>query len=80
VNPASACAIANLAVGFGCASFASSLHVRGVWQLVELLPRQLEHVLDLAEDAQRPRREIRIVLDRAGVQHRPLLGQVLARR
>ena len=101
VNPASACAIAKRAVGFGRTSFASSRQwtpsncvsnfdqrvtqwmsctFDGARQLVELLPRELELVLDLAEDAERPGREVVVARDRAGVQHGPLLGQVLPRR
>src|SRR4029079_15487726 len=48
-------------------------------QCWELLPREPDRLLDLAEDAQIPRREV----DRgnaARVEDGPLLGQVLARR
>src|SRR5581483_10410466 len=56
------------------------LHVRAARQLVELLPRELELLLHLAEDAERPSREVGVLGDRAGVQHRPLLRQVLPGR
>ena len=55
------------------------LHVLRLRQRGELVPAQRDRVLDLAEDAEVPRREIR-VRHRAGVQHRPLLREVLARR
>src|SRR4029077_20491403 len=48
-------------------------------QLLQLLPRQRQRLLDLAEDAEVPGRKIR-ARNRAGMQHRPLLRQVLARR
>ncbi len=48
-------------------------------QLVELLPAELELLLDLAADAQPPAREIDLG-DASGVQHRPFLGHVLAGR
>ena len=49
-------------------------------QLVELLPRERRaRLLDLAPDAEVPGREVG-VRDRAGVEHRPLVGEVLAGR
>ena len=48
-------------------------------QRVELLPVELDLLLDLAEDAERPGREVD-VRDAARVQHGPFLGHVLAGR
>src|SRR5439155_26000173 len=48
-------------------------------QLEKLLPRQTQRLLDLAEDTEVPRGEIR-VRNAARVQDRPLVGQVLPRR
>ena len=47
-------------------------------ELLELLPRERQGRLDLTEDAEVPRREIR-ARHRAGMKHGPLLRQVLAR-
>ena len=50
-------------------------------QLAQLLPGQRQRRVDLAGDREVPAREVgRVLGDRAGVKHRPLLGQVLARR
>src|SRR2546430_2547329 len=48
-------------------------------QLLQLLPAQRDRILDLAEDLEVPARELGLG-HAARVQHRPLLGQVLARR
>src|SRR6185369_11363643 len=44
-----------------------------------VVPRESDGVLDLAFDEEVPRREVR-GRDRARVQHRPLVGEVLAGR
>ena len=48
-------------------------------QLVELLPRERRLTLDLAPDAEVPGREVGL-RDGSGVEHRPLVGDVLAGR
>ena len=48
-------------------------------QLLELLPRQHDRILDFAEDLEVPGREVG-VRHAAGVQDRPFLGQILTRR
>ena len=48
-------------------------------KLPELLPLEREWFLHLAEDSEVPRREV-CLRHRSRMQHRPLLGQVLARR
>ena len=53
----------------------------GLWQLLELRPGERDRGVDLAIDAEVPPGEVRGVRgDVAGVEHRPLLGQVLPRR
>ena len=51
----------------------------GLRQFLKLLVGQGERLLDLAEDLEVPRREIRL-RNRSRVQHRPLLRQVLPGR
>src|SRR3954453_12107426 len=50
----------------------------GLRQRLQLVVRQRHGLLDLAGDLEVPRRKIRL-RHGAGVQHRPLLGEVLAR-
>ena len=49
------------------------------WERVQLVPRDPDRILDLSRDEEVPGREVG-TRDRAGMQNRPLLGQVLARR
>ena len=102
LKPASACAIANRAVGRCPTSSRDGrpgdpgerrvepapardavdvLRHLDARKLVQLLPRQRHRGVDLAGDAEVPAGEIgRIRRDRAGVEDRPFLGQVLAGR
>src|SRR4029077_4215484 len=53
------------------------LHVRAPREPVELVPRELDLVLHLSEDAERPGRQVAVARDVARMQHGPLLRQVL---
>jgi hypothetical protein len=51
----------------------------GLWERLQLVVAERQRLLDLAEDVEVPGSEVGL-RNRAGVQHRPLLREVLARR